>query len=313
MRDQVETDHSQGPAAGGAPGPAFNWWWFWALVAALGAVVGVALAIGARPAEPPATAFTVKQPEEAPSGAGVLRDVRFQITGSHKEAMDLIPAGVTEVAAMADLGSGDEGAPVTVKWWWAGDAQEAPAVERKTSSGGTTVTAVLRLPGDRVPFTPGVGEVEFHKSGERVARGSFVVCADAAEILAQADANARPTVVDSVQTSRGVAADGAPTDPADRFAPNDRVYVVFRYRLAEPGTEFRVNWYAGGAEIGRAQARIVADSPEGWGHAWLHAAGSGLPSGKYEARVTYGTSAKSLGEASFRVSGRGDASSSTSP
>ncbi|NSW55735.1 MAG: hypothetical protein HPY44_06980 [Armatimonadetes bacterium] len=309
----MASDRSPGPAQSRISGSVFHPWWLWTLAAAVGAVIGAGWAMGSRQPASPVNPFPISPTAAAAVNSGGLYEVRFRVGGSKVEAAELVPAGVTEITAQADLGDSGDGAPVTAKWWWTGDPQEAPRVVRKRSSGRTRVTAVLRLPGDRVPFTPGVGEVEFHRSGERVARGSFVVCADADAILAQADATGRPTVVDQVQTSRAVGADGSPVSPTDRFGPGDRVYVVFRYRLAVPGTEFRVNWYAGGTEIGRAQTRIVAQSAEGWGHAWLSAGGSGLPAGEYQATVTYGTSPKVMGKTFFRVTGRADVSSRRSP
>lgn len=287
-------------------------WWVWALISVCGLAVGAVVAMAVPPREAPSPVATGVA-GAAPRSHGGLAEIRFQVPGAADPGAELITAGVTQITAVADLRGGDPGAPITAKWVWDGNGQEAPAVVRKTLQTGTRASATLSLPGNSVAFGPGVGEVEFYRSGERVARGSFVVCANAGEILAQADAAARPTVVESVATSRGVATDGSPKAPAEGFRPNERVYAVFRYRRAEPGTEFRVSWYVQGAEIRRAQARVIAESPEGWGHAWLGAGGAGLPAGEYEARVTYGTSARPLGKAVFRVLGPSGGSSPPSP
>lgn len=212
---------------------------------------------------------------------------------------DLLPAGAGPVYAFYNLPELARSSMLDATWSRDGkllgkvppsDIQPGPQ-----SPGRGSMT--LRPPGGKL--VPGIYEVEIRTERRRF-RASFVVAAGAEKIVGQqAPVEAELTVSGQV-TARGVGAHGEPVQAGTSFGRTDRIYFVFQYKGAEPGTGVTVQWWGGTTEIKNARREVTLSSAEGWAHAWMQA-DSGLPPGTYTVTATVTGQAKELARAQFTV------------
>ncbi|MEI6500117.1 MAG: hypothetical protein WCP21_03715, partial [Armatimonadota bacterium] len=173
-----------------------------------------------------------------------------------------------------------------------------PAADITTGTQPGTGTLALRVRGG---FQPGVYEVELQFADSRVM-ASFVAAKGADAILAEpAPKDAQVTINAGVFAS-AVGAEGRPAKPKVAFAGVDKVFFVFQYDQAEPGSAVQVKWYGGQDIIETATREVLLPSVKGWANAWLQAPPPGLPPGKYRAAVNMSSDPHELAGAEFVVS-----------
>ena len=241
-------------------------------------------------------------PVSGPRSAARDVEIIFSLDAEGKvKGGGFLPAGKTPVYGTCELGPEVEMREVSAGWSWNGGVTQPVAVETvgEGKSGGKPVRLSMA---QEKGFGPGVGEAEIHWRGRRVARGSFVIAADAAEIAGQQVPAAARTGVAWVKTARGVDDKGDPKDETRRFTANQRVWVSFAYRGATKGAAFTVQWSREEADSAVMETTVTAQEEEGKGTAWIQVPeGAGLPEGKYKVRVIYGTGGAPLGETAFEV------------
>lgn len=241
-------------------------------------------------------------PVSGPRSAARDAEITFSLDAEGKaRGGGFLPAGKTPVYGTCELGPAVEIREVSAGWSWSGGVTQPVAVE--TVGEGKDGGKLVRLSLTREEgFGPGVGEAEVHWRGRRVARGSFVMAADAAEIAGQQVPAAARTSIAWVKTARGVDDKGEPKAETARFTANQRVWVSFAYRGATKGAAFTVQWSREEADSAVMETTVTAQEEEGKGTAWIQVPeGAGLPEGKYRVRVIYGTGGAPLGETAFSV------------
>jgi len=137
-------------------------------------------------------------------------------------------------------------ARITVHWWHDGrdlglltdlqpvEAQVSkPAIavdkQQEAASGRPGRYVILSPPAGEDTLAPGIYEVELHSGDQRLGRNSFVVAADAEQIMASQPSKVGEVRVVSCVTARSIAPRGEPPQPVSKFAPQDRIYVAFAY------------------------------------------------------------------------------------
>jgi hypothetical protein len=182
---------------------------------------------------------------------------------------DLIPAGIPAVFLFYDLPDGLPGAKASVRWWRDGRllGSVAQGDIMPASGRGTGGRAVLRAPGGSLG--PGLYEAEVAAGATR-AVATCMVTWGAEQVLQQpAPVAAEMQVSDATLTSR-VRPDGSPGDRLVRVMDGaSRLYFVFRYRQAEPGTSVTVKWFLSGEALAGATRELGLSSDAGWAHAWV--------------------------------------------
>ena len=215
---------------------------------------------------------------------------------------DMLPAGVPAVYLFYDFPQIPASAVPRVRWWRDGRLiGEVPAAYIQPQAGmGAAGKAVLRAP--KGSLGAGIYEVEL-TLGERRVTASFVVAWGAAQIASLPAPAESEVEISNAVIAAAVAADGSPRQPLTQVASgSQRIYFVFRYQKAEPGTALVVAWYGGQEAITSATREITLPAAAGWANAWLEApATSPLPPGGYRAVVTMAGDEQALGSATFAI------------
>lgn len=212
---------------------------------------------------------------------------------------DLLPAGATVMYGFYDLpGVHVSGAPV-VRWSRDGKpmgALPASAVAAATRRGRGTIT--LRAPAGG--FTPGIYEVEVAFAGTKF-NGSFVTAWAAEVIASQPAPRDAEVVIANAVSAPAVTPDGKANKPQKAFWGSQRIYFVFHYSQAEPGSTIQIKWYGGQQQIQSATSEVLLPSVEGWANGWLQAPFPGLPAGAYHATLNMSGDAKELSRTDFTI------------
>jgi len=208
-------------------------------------------------------------------------------------------------------------ARITVHWWHGGknlgsvtDLQPVEAQDNKPgiatdkqqeATSGRPGRYIILSPLDEDTFAPGIYEVELRSGQQRLGRGSFVVAEDAEKILAAQPSKVGEVRVVSCVTARGITPTGEAPQPVSKFAPQERIYVVFAYINGTKGENLRVEWYGGDQRLESAAQKLTMKGAAGRGSAWLQAKDRGLPVGEYRAAVFGAMAEEPLAEARFTV------------
>lgn len=209
-------------------------------------------------------------------------------------------------------------ARMTVHWWHNGkdlglvtDLQPVEAQvskpgiatdkQEEAASGGPGRYIILSPPGGEDTFAPGIYEVELASSDQRLGRRSFVVAADAEQIMASQPSKVGEVRVVSCVTARSITPTGEAPQPVSKFAPQDRIYVAFTYINGTKGEKLRVEWYGGDQRLESATYELAMKGAAGRGSAWLQAEDRGLPKGEYRVAVFGAVADEPLAEARFTV------------
>lgn len=214
-----------------------------------------------------------------------------------------LPASCTAVYGSCVLDRAASPNKAVCTWSWnGGKAVKVPLSIGQATAEGREVSMALRGRDGKTPLGAGVGEVEVHVQGRRVARGSFVTAEAASEVLAQAVPSAAQTTVTDVKCAHGVGPKGEALAESRTFVGDEKVWLVFRYSNATKGTAFTVRWAPEAGGAAPLETTVTAEGESGTGSAWIGAArGKKLPIGAYKASITYGTGGATLGEAAFEV------------
>jgi hypothetical protein len=216
---------------------------------------------------------------------------------------DLLAAGAPVVYAFYWFPNLPE--PAAPRLQWSRDGEDlgslpADRVNQISVAGGVRGSATLPAPGGSLPA--GIYEVQI-TVGTRTVGGSFVAVWGADEIVTQqSPATAEMSVTQAV-IAAGVKADGSPQGPLKTLRDGrQRVYLVFAFQNAEPGSAVVVKWSANGHALSGAGREVVLPAAAGWGHAWLQAQGpEGLPAAEYRATVMLAGDDRELAAATVQV------------
>jgi len=209
-------------------------------------------------------------------------------------------------------------ARIAVHWWHDGkdlglvtDLQPAEAQagkptvavdkQEKATSARPGRYVILSPPAGEDKFAPGIYEVELRSGDQRLGRASFVVAADAQQIMASQPSTVGEVRVVSCVTARSITPTGEAQQPLKKFAPQDRVYVAFAYINGTKGEKLRVEWYSGEVRLESATQELTMKGVIGRGSAWLQAKDKGLPEGEYRVAVFGAMAEEPLAEARFAV------------
>jgi len=235
-----------------------------------------------------------------------LREATIAFTGNPGQKgpkEGFLPSSCTAVygSCVVDRAVSPEKAVCT--WSWnGGEAVKVPLSVGQATDKGREVSMTLRSADGKAPLGAGVGEVEVHLEGRRVARGSFVAAEAASEVLAQAVPTAAQTTVTDVKCAHGVGPEGEALAESRTFVGDEKVWVLFKYANATRGTAFVVRWAPAAGDVAPLETAVTAEGESGIGSAWLGAAkGKELPLGGYKASISYGTGGAPLAEATFEV------------
>jgi len=160
---------------------------------------------------------------------------------------------------------------------------------------------ILSPPAGEDKFAPGIYEVELHSGDQRLGRSSFVVAENAQKIMAAQPSEVGEVRVVSCVTTRGITPTGEPQQPVSKFAPQERIYVVFAYINGTRGEKLRVEWYGGDQRLEPATHELAMKGAAGRGSAWLQVKDKGLPAGEYRVAVFGAVADEPLAEARFTV------------
>ncbi len=209
-------------------------------------------------------------------------------------------------------------ARITVHWWRDGKdlgllpdlrpmeaALSKPGIATDEQEEATSARPgryiILSPPANEDTFAPGIYEVELHSGDQRLGRRSFVVAADAEQIMASQPSKIGEVRVVSCVTARAITPTGEPQQPLTKFAPQDRIYVAFAYINGTKGEKLRVEWYGGDQRLESAAQKLTMKGAAGRGSAWLQAKDRGLPEGEYRVAVFGAVAEEPLAEARFTV------------
>lgn len=149
-------------------------------------------------------------------------------------------------------------------------------------------------------FTPAVYEVQLQFPETRLA-ASFVTAHGADAIITQQAPKDATAVINNPVIAAGVSRDGRAVGVGKRFAATQRLYLVFEYKQAEPGSTIQVRWHGEKELITSATREILLPAAQGRAHAWLQAPSPGLPPGRYRAAVNMTADPHELASAEFTV------------
>ena len=273
------------------------------LLTALGLLLGVLLAFQYGRGGPGSPTGALPAPQailRALTGAPPEEKLLFATTTTPPTApLDLLPAGAPVVYGFYEVpGVTEAGAPKS-RWIKNGVIQgEIPASDITLGRNPGSGMIALRAPAGG--FAPAVYEVELTFTGGKVT-GSFVATWGAEAIVNQPAPKDAEVLVSNAAFAAGVGPDGKPKQPKQSFYGTDRIYFVFQYGQAEPGSAVQVKWYGGQEAIESAQREVLLPSVSGWGQAWLQAPPPGLPPGPYRAAVNMSGDTREIASGTFTV------------
>jgi len=197
----------------------------------------------------------------------------------------MIPAGVTAVHVFLNLPGWPAGGALNLSAKRLTPPTATLTVTRPAAEPGQPgrATAVLAAPAGGLQ--PGLYEVTASSGGRRET-ATFLVVAGAAEIIGQTAPAEAEVLLSKGVIAGGVAADGKPTKSLKEIRdPAARLWLVFRYDQAEPGTSLTVRWFSNNVPLPGATRELALRGAAGWAHAWLQASPR-LPAGTLRAEVT---------------------------
>lgn len=167
---------------------------------------------------------------------------------------------------------------------------------------GIAVGHAILKPQKDEGFAAGIYEVTITTAAGDQHSASFAVVEDA-EKLQRADA--KNVSISDVTFCTDITDNGSPVEPADRFSPDtERIYVVFQYGGAEPGTAVEISWSVGETTLPESTRSVTLPSESGRAHAWISAGeGQVFPAGEYTVTVRADAQTAPLGTADFEVAG----------
>lgn len=211
---------------------------------------------------------------------------------------DLLPAGVPMIYCFYDVPSVKKpGSPVVTLSRDGKKTGQVPAADIVAGSRPGVGTLTLKAQGG---FQAGIYEVELQFADSRVL-ASFVAAQKAEAILGQATPRDAEVAISPPVFASGVGADGKPRKPQTAFGGQDKVFFVFQFDQAEPGSAVQVKWYGGQERIESATHEVLLPSVKGWAHAWLQAPAPGLPPGRYRAAINMSSDPHELASAEFTI------------
>lgn len=271
------------------------------LLLALGVAIGALVALRTADGGGSATiAAPTQRLSQAVGGAEPEEMLLFAVTPTRPAAAaDLLPAGASLIYAFYQLPGVTERTAPAVKWSKDGKTIGAlkagdVAVGEKPGTG----TLTLRPPSGA--FAPGIYEVEL-ASPESKLSGSFVTAWGAEAIAGQAAPKDAQVLIVDVTFAAAVTPEGKANKPQKSFWGSQRVYFVFHYAQAEPGSAVQIKWYGGPQQINSATSEVLLPSVEGWANGWLQAPFPGLPAGDYRATVNMSSDPKVLASGDFTI------------
>jgi hypothetical protein len=271
------------------------------LLAALGLLIGALLAL--QYGRGGASGSTVTAPQallQALTGGPPEEKLLFSSAPTAPTVpVDLLPAGIPVVYAFYELPDVRTAGLPKAQWSKNGVIKgQIPAASITPAAEPGSGMIALRAP--EGAFAPGVYEVEVAFEGSKVA-GSFVTAWAAEAIIGQPAPRDAEVVIKDACFATAVGTDGKPQPPRKTFYGTDRIYFVFRYGQAEPGSTVQVKWYGANEAIESAEREVLLPSVAGWAHAWLQAPMPGLPPGQYRAAVCMSSDTHELTGGSFGI------------
>lgn len=144
--------------------------------------------------------------------------------------------------------------------------------------------AIATLSAPSGGFSPGLYEISC-TAGAAHQSATFLVVQGAEAIIGQTAPAEAEAVLTKGCLALAVKPDGSPERPVRQIAqPAARIYLVFYYARAEPGTALTVRWSLNGQALPQASREVTLRGAEGWAHAWIQAS-AGLPAGHLRASV----------------------------
>lgn len=264
-----------------------------------GAIIGRHYSSVAGDASPPAAAQRLLRLVTPPTPEA---EITFSTTDARPAATpDLLPAGAPTVYVSYDLPGAKSAELPRVKWSRDGKPQPPVPPDAMNPDEGGRRAGMVSLAATGGKLTPGIYEVELAFGGEKFA-ASFVCAWGAEAIAGQAAPSDAEAAISEMVTAAAIKPDGSPLRPQKSFPGNQRVYAVFHFAKAEPGSAVLVKWYGGEQVIPSATREVILPAAEGHANAWLEAPfTSPLPPGTYRAVVTMVADDKALATARFAV------------
>lgn len=270
------------------------------LLVAAGLALGTGLALR-RPASAPTMASPLAQRVlEAVGAVEPEEKLVFALTPTQPAIIpDLLPAGAPVVYAFYELPGVTSATAPTMTLSRDGKSQgPVPASQAVAGSKPGTGTIALRAPSGG--FLPGIYELELTFPETKVT-GSFVTTLAAEAIASQPAPKDAEVAISNATFAPAVTPDGKVNKPQKSFWGSQRVYLVFYYAQAEPGSTVQIKWYGGQQQIDSATSEVLLPSVSGWANGWLQAPYPGLPPGDYHATVNMSSDPKELGSADFTI------------
>jgi hypothetical protein len=193
--------------------------------------------------------------------------------------------------------------PPRLQWWRDGQAL-APVppeqISQRRQGGGVRGAATLPAPDGSLPA--GIYEVTV-TVGDREISGSFAALWGADEIIAQQPPASATMTIEQIVIAEGIQSDGSPRDPRAKLREGPRrLYLVFAFARAEPGSAVLVKWYANGQPIQGGGREVVLPTTHGWAHGWVETSDpQGLPPAEYRATVMLAGDDHELGAAGIVI------------